>query len=178
MVILIPLLPALAFAALVFFGWQLKERAPYVSIAALAGSFLFSLLAAIEVFQGTTIEVSAAWLPIVAFSFRIDLISAWMLLLVTGVGLMIQIYSIGYMKGDPRFARFFAYLSLFCAAMLGVVLANNLLLLYIFWELVGLGSYLLIGFWFEKPSAAAACKKAFIFTRAGDIGFFLGIKSL
>ncbi|OGB90654.1 hypothetical protein A2625_04430 [candidate division WOR-1 bacterium RIFCSPHIGHO2_01_FULL_53_15] len=175
MVILIPLLPALAFAALVFFGWQLKERAPYVSIAALAGSFLLSLLAAIEVFQGTTIEVSAAWLPIVAFSFRIDLISAWMLLLVTGVGLMIQIYSIGYMKGDPRFARFFAYLSLFCAAMLGVVLANNLLLLYIFWELVGLGSYLLIGFWFEKPSAAAACKKAFIFTRAGDIGFFLGI---
>src|SRR5205085_3257835 len=95
--------------------------------------------------------------------------------MITFVGLWIFVFSKGYMAGDKDFSRFFAYLSFFSAAMLGVVIANNLLLLFVCWELVGLASYLLIGFWIHKPSAAAAAKKAFITTRIGDLGFFLGI---
>ena len=105
----------------------------------------------------------------------IDPLAAAMLVMITLVSLCIFIFSIGYMAGDKNFTRFFAYLSFFSAAMLGVVIANSLLLLFICWELVGLASYLLIGFWIHKPSAAAAAKKAFITTRIGDIGFFLGI---
>ncbi|HEX4638093.1 MAG TPA: NADH-quinone oxidoreductase subunit L, partial [Chthoniobacterales bacterium] len=100
---------------------------------------------------------------------------AAMLLMITFVGLWIFVFSIGYMADDKNFSRFFAYLSFFSGAMLGVVVANSLLLLFVFWELVGLASYLLIGFWIERPSAAAAAKKAFITTRIGDMGFFLGI---
>ena len=98
-----------------------------------------------------------------------------MLVMITFVSLWIFVFSIGYMAADKNFTRFFAYLSFFSAAMLGVVIANSLLLLFICWELVGLASYLLIGFWIEKPSAAAAAKKAFITTRIGDLGFFLGM---
>ncbi|HXM32439.1 MAG TPA: NADH-quinone oxidoreductase subunit L [Chthoniobacterales bacterium] len=105
----------------------------------------------------------------------IDPLAAAMLVMITLVGLCIFVFSIGYMAGDKNFTRFFAYLSFFSAAMLGVVIANSLLLLFVCWELVGLASYLLIGFWIHKPSAAAAAKKAFITTRIGDIGFFLGI---
>ena len=105
----------------------------------------------------------------------IDPLAAAMLVMITLVGLCIFVFSIGYMAEDKNFTRFFAYLSFFSAAMLGVVIANSLLLLFVCWELVGLASYLLIGFWIHKPSAAAAAKKAFITTRIGDIGFFLGI---
>lgn len=105
----------------------------------------------------------------------LDPLTAAMLLMITFVALWIFIFSIGYMAGDKDFTRFFAYLSFFTAAMLGVVIANSLLLLFICWELVGLASYLLIGFWIHKPSAAAAAKKAFITTRIGDIVFFLGL---
>jgi NADH-quinone oxidoreductase subunit L len=105
----------------------------------------------------------------------LDPLAAVMLVMITLVGLCIFIFSIGYMADDKNFTRFFAYLSFFSAAMLGVVIANSLLLLFICWELVGLASYLLIGFWIERPSAAAAAKKAFITTRIGDLGFFLGI---
>ncbi|MDQ6765311.1 MAG: NADH-quinone oxidoreductase subunit L, partial [Verrucomicrobiota bacterium] len=105
----------------------------------------------------------------------LDPLTAAMLLMITFVALWIFIFSVGYMDGDKDFTRFFAYLSFFTAAMLGVVIANSLLLLFICWELVGLASYLLIGFWIERPSAAAAAKKAFITTRIGDIGLFLGL---
>jgi NADH-quinone oxidoreductase subunit L len=105
----------------------------------------------------------------------LDPLTAAMLLMITFVGLCIFVFSIGYMSADKNFTRFFAYLSFFSAAMLGVVIANSLLLLFMCWELVGLASYLLIGFWIHKPSAAAAAKKAFITTRIGDIGLFLGI---
>jgi NADH-quinone oxidoreductase subunit L len=105
----------------------------------------------------------------------LDPLTAAMLLMITFVGLCIFVFSIGYMAGDKNFTRFFAYLSFFSAAMLGVVIANSLLLLFMCWELVGLASYLLIGFWIHKPSAAAAAKKAFITTRIGDIGLFLGM---
>src|SRR5437868_9512552 len=105
----------------------------------------------------------------------LDPLAAAMMVMITLVGLCIFIFSVGYMGGDKNFSRFFAYLSFFSGAMLGVVVANSLLLLFIFWELVGLASYLLIGFWIERPSAAAAAKKAFITTRIGDMGFFVGI---
>src|SRR2546426_113065 len=98
-----------------------------------------------------------------------------MLLMVAFVGLLIFIYSVGYMARDENFTRFFCFMSLFAAAMLGLIIANNLLLFFICWELVGLTSYLLIGFWYNKPSAAAAAKKAFITTRIGDLAFLLGM---
>ncbi len=107
--------------------------------------------------------------------FVLDPLAAVMLLMITFVSLWIFVFSVGYMAEDKNFTRFFAYLSFFSAAMLGVVIANSLLLLFVCWELVGLASYLLIGFWIHKPSAAAAAKKAFITTRIGDIGFFLGL---
>jgi NADH-quinone oxidoreductase subunit L len=107
--------------------------------------------------------------------FMLDPLTGFMCVMVTFVGLLIFIFSTGYMKEDANFTRFFCFLSLFAAAMLGLVVANSLLLLFISWELVGLASYLLIGFWFHKPSAAAAAKKAFITTRIGDLGFLLGM---
>jgi NADH-quinone oxidoreductase subunit L len=107
--------------------------------------------------------------------FVLDPLAAVMLMMITLVGLCIFVFSIGYMAEDKNFSRFFAYLSFFSGAMLGVVVANSLLLLFVFWELVGLASYLLIGFWIDRPSAAAAAKKAFITTRIGDMGLFLGM---
>src|SRR5438094_2263383 len=105
----------------------------------------------------------------------LDPLAAAMMVMITLVGLCIFIFSVGYMGGDKNFTRFFAYLSFFSGAMLGLVISNSLLLLFVCWELVGLASYLLIGFWIERPSAAAAAKKAFITTRIGDMGFFLGL---
>src|SRR5437764_747953 len=107
--------------------------------------------------------------------FVLDPLAAAMLVMIALVGLCIFIFSVGYMVDDRNFTRFFAYISFFSAAMLGVVISNSLLLLFIFWELVGLASYLLIGFWIDRPSAAEAAKKAFITTRIGDMGFFLGL---
>lgn len=119
------------------------------------------------------------WFTFGAHALRIgwvlDPLTAAMMMMITFVGLWIFVFSTGYMAGDKDFTRFFAYLSFFSAAMLGVIIANSLLLLFVCWELVGLASYLLIGFWIHKPSAAAAAKKAFITTRIGDIGLFLGI---
>src|SRR5881398_950158 len=106
--------------------------------------------------------------------WMLDPLAAAMMVMITLVGLCIFVFSVGYMAGDKNFTRFFAYLSFFSGAMLGVVIANSLLLLFVSWELVGLASYLLIGFWIDRPSAAAAAKKAFITTRIGDLGFFLG----
>ena len=109
------------------------------------------------------------------WDFWWDQLTAIMLIVVTGVSLMVQIYSLGYMREDPGHARYFAYMALFTSAMLGLVLAINIIQLYVFWELVGVSSYLLIGFWHERPVAAAAAKKAFIITRIGDVGFLIAI---
>ncbi len=111
----------------------------------------------------------------VRIGWLLDPLTAVMVVMIALVSLCIFIFSVGYMAEDKNFARFFAYLSFFSAAMLGLVIANSLLSLFVCWELVGLASYLLIGFWIEKPSAAAAAKKAFITTRIGDIGFFVGL---
>ena len=110
--------------------------------------------------------------------WMLDPLAAAMMVMITLVGLCIFVFSVGYMTGDKNFTRFFSYLSFFSGAMLGVVIANSLLLLFVSWELVGLASYLLIGFWIDRPSAAAAAKKAFITTRIGDLGFFLGMLCL
>src|SRR5205807_4075357 len=110
-----------------------------------------------------------------SFSLRADGLTAIMLVMVTFIGSLIAIYSAGYMKGDPGYPRFFAEVSLFLFFMVGLVLANNFLLLYACWEGVGLCSYLLIGFWYARPSAAAAARKAFLVTRLGDIGLFIGV---
>src|SRR6202041_1848973 len=111
----------------------------------------------------------------VKLGWVLDPLTAVMLVMVTFVGLMIFIYSVGYMAHDENFTRFFCFLSLFSGAMLGVVIANSLLLLFMCWEIVGLTSYLLIGFWYQKPAAAAAAKKAFLTTRIGDLGLLIGM---
>src|SRR5436190_264448 len=150
-----------------------------LSIGAMAIAFLLSTIVFAASLHGNRIVQNFDWFPIgdgtVSLGWVLDPLSACMLVMVTFVGALIFIYSVGYMAHDPNFTRFFCFLSLFAAAMLGLVMANSLLLLFICWELVGLASYLLIGFWFQKPSAAAAAKKAFIVTRVGDIGFFVGL---
>ena len=174
------LLPLLAALAILLFTRRDGRFSAQLSIAAIALSFLISLGLFLMFREVTLVNPSTLnWLAIgdlkVELGLRLDPLSLLMLLIVTGVGLMIHIYSYGYMKGDPGFARFFACLSLFTFSMLGIVLANNLVMMFIFWELVGVSSYLLIGFWFEKPSAADAAKKAFLTNRLGDFGFILGI---
>ncbi|MBP9733774.1 MAG: NADH-quinone oxidoreductase subunit L, partial [Candidatus Omnitrophica bacterium] len=128
------------------------------------------------------IEVNYSWLQAgpmnIEFGFLIDPLSILMLLVVTGVGSCIFLYSVGYMHGDKSFPRFFASLSMFAFSMIGIVLSSNFLMLFIFWELVAVSSYLLISFWFEKPSAADAGNKAFIVNRVADFGFLLGILAL
>ena len=148
-------------------------------------SLLLSLAAFAQVlhFSGKGIEarqvVNFPWFQVgnewLKLGWVLDPLTAVMLVMVTFVGLLIFIYSVGYMAHDENFTRFFCFLSLFAGAMLGVIIANSLLLLFICWEIVGLTSYLLIGFWYHKPSAAAAAKKAFITTRIGDLAFLLGM---
>jgi NADH-quinone oxidoreductase subunit L len=125
-----------------------------------------------QVFNFPWLQYGVEWLKL---GWMLDPLTAVMLVMVTFVGLLIFIYSTGYMSHDENFTRFFCFLSLFAAAMLGVVIANSLLLLFMCWELVGLTSYLLIGFWYQKPAAAAAAKKAFITTRIGDLAFLVGM---
>ncbi len=111
----------------------------------------------------------------VPFGFYLDALSVTMLFVVTGVGFLIHVYAAGFMKDDPGYARFFAYMNLFVSAMLVLVLADNLVLLYLGWEGVGLGSYLLIGFWYEDPNNGYAARKAFVMTRIGDTALLLGM---
>ena len=178
---LIALLPLLAFVMIVFFlRWKEKVSAGF-SIAMILASWLMSVIVLIETIgrHGEAYEWFYRFIDLPKFSpeigFLIDPVCAVMLVVVATVGACVEIYSVGYMRGDPRFSRFFAYLSLFLFSMLGLVLANNFFLIFIFWELVGLTSYLLIGFWFEKDSASNACKKAFLTTRIGDLGFLIGL---
>ena len=176
---LIPFFPLLSFAILIFFGRRLGHKSALVAIGASVLSLLISVPFVLGTLHGQVFTHSFEWIRLrdasFLFGILIDPLCAMMLFVVTVVGTLIIIYSVGYMHEDPRFSRFFAYLSLFMFAMLSLVLARNLLLLYLSWELVGLCSYLLIGFWFEKDSAARASKKAFITTRVGDVAFFLGM---
>ena len=149
-------------------------------IAALAVAFLLSVQALVWTIQDKEIVAGSwTWLEFggvsVDMGLLLDPLTAIMLVVVTGVSLLVQVYSLGYMRGDPGFSRYFAFMSLFTASMLGLVLASNIIQLYVFWELVGLSSYLLIGFWHDRPTAAAAAKKAFLVTRIGDVGFLIAI---
>lgn len=175
----IPLFPLLSFLAILFGGKRLGRLTAWIAVGAGSLSFLFSLPVIFATFKGASLSHQFEWLFLKGRPFwlgiLIDPLSAMMLFVVSFVGTLIVIYSIGYMHDNPRFSRFFAYLSLFMFSMLLLVLADNFVLLYISWELVGLCSYLLIGFWFEKDSAARASKKAFITTRVGDVCLFLGI---
>jgi len=176
---LIPLFPFLAFAINILFGRKLKKASAIISIAASSASFFLAALTFLGNLKGGGSYVVAKWLALktvaIDFGVIVDPLSCMMLLVVTIVGTLIQIYSIGYMGEDKRFSRFFAYLSLFMSSMLGLLLADNFVILYIFWEGVGLCSYLLISFWFERPAAAKAGMKAFITTRIGDTGLLIGI---
>ena len=152
----------------------------YLLIAALAVSLVLSLLVLRQHTQGAELAFAAhTWIDLgdaaIEMGLLLDPVTNVMLVVVSGVSLLIQIYSLGYMRHDPGVARYFAYMSLFTAAMLGLVLSANIVQLYAFWELVGVSSYLLIGFWHDRPSATAAAKKAFIVTRIGDVGFLLAI---
>ncbi len=175
---LILFLPMLAAGIITLFTLRNKALSATLSIGAIVTGFVITL-AVIKFGGWEARELSVNWLSIgsfnVDFGLKLDALSLMMLLIVTGVGSAIHIYSYGYMHDDPGFSRYFACMSLFTFSMLGIVLANNFLQLFIFWELVGVSSYLLIGFWFEKASAADAAKKAFITNRLGDFGFMLGI---
>ena len=183
---LILLLPFLSLLIIAFILRPFFNNRPklggYVTIGAIGASFLLSLWVLLEVLAtpGHQLQIpDIQWVVVGNLSIHvgllIDSLSSIMLVVVSFVSLMVQIYSQGYMKGDPGYHRYFAFMSLFTFCMLGLVTANNLVFMFLFWEGVGLGSYLLIGFWFHRPSAANAAKKAFIVTRFGDFGFLAAI---
>jgi len=176
-ILLFPLVGVLINA---FFGRRIGRRAvATVACTAIALAFLWAVNLLARAGAGASEETLFSWIAAgkfqVAFALLLDPLSALMATVVAGVSFLIHVYSVGYMADDERYARYFAYLNLFVFAMLILVLANNYLVMYVGWEGVGLCSYLLIGFWFEKKSAADAGKKAFIVNRVGDIGFALGI---
>ena len=177
-------LPLLAFGINILVGKRLPRKGDWVSLSAILISFSFALsmfayMLFIRYDSDFSVEWKWVWIDlgdfIIELGILVDNLTIMMLLVVTLVSSLIHIYSISYMKDDPRYNRYFAYLSLFSFSMLIIVLSNNLFGLYIGWELVGISSYLLIGFWFEKDSASNAGKKAFITNRIGDFGFFIGI---
>lgn len=181
---LIPLLPALAFVVIGVVTRSYGRLSAAIAVSMSALSFLLAAGTALAVVEGNiTVEApfiqKVSWFHIgivqIDMGVLVDPLTAMMLMVVTTVSLLVQIYSCGYMKGDPGYGRFFAFLSLFAGSMLGLVVAVNFLQLYFFWELVGLCSYLLIGFYYHKVSAREAAKKAFMTTRVGDFGLLLGI---
>jgi NADH-quinone oxidoreductase subunit L len=177
---LIPAFPLAGALANMLFGRLTGHRAHWIAVPALAGSFVAACVVAARVFSGSPFTSTLGpWVVAGEFDSSItayvDNLTGVMLLVVTGVGFLIHLYSAGYMHGDPGYARYFAYLNLFVFSMTMLVLAANFLLLFVFWEAVGLCSYLLIGFWYTRQSAVEAGKKAFIVNRVGDFGFLLGL---
>ena len=173
---LILLLPLFSAVVIGLGAFRSRKASAAISVGAVVGSFLLTLLL---IPNGGEPPPSVTWLSVeglqINIGLQLDPLSKLMLCVVTGVGSLIHIFSLGYMKEDRDFPRYFAFLSLFIFSMLGIVLADNFVMMFIFWELVGISSYLLIGFWFEKPSAADAAKKAFLTNRVGDFGFLIGI---
>jgi NADH-quinone oxidoreductase subunit L len=191
--LLIPLIPLFVFLFLGLTGHKMKPLVTgLIGSTGLGISAILSYATAFKYFIGSHVAgtgyasikgFEVSWLHLtdkltIHLGVLIDPISVMMLVVITTVSLMVHIYSIGYMKGDPGFYRFFSFLSLFSFSMLGLVLATNIFQMYIFWELVGVSSFLLIGYYYEKPSAVAASKKAFIVTRFADLGFLIGILML
>lgn len=177
---LIPLFPLIAFILLVAFGRQLKESSAWLGVLFTFISFLLATMTLIERLQSGHIEAfTIDWLVlgdrVITMGFEVTPLNALMLFIVTLVSLLVHLYSRGYMDGDERISVFYSYLALFTFSMLGLVISPNLLQVYIFWELVGVCSFLLVGFYFYKPEAKAAAKKAFMVTRIGDVGLFIAI---
>lgn len=182
---MVPAVPMLAAGVIALLKQPMRKLSSSLAIGSLGFSLVLALAAFGHVISGWSHgfavreAVNFAWVQVgtqpVELGWVLDPLSAVMMVMVTFVGLLIFIYSTGYMEHDENYTRFFCFLSLFAGAMLGVVISNSILLLFMCWELVGLTSYLLIGFWYQKPSAAAAAKKAFLTTRVGDIFFLLGI---
>ncbi|MGH7205398.1 MAG: NADH-quinone oxidoreductase subunit L [Nitrospiraceae bacterium] len=176
----IPLLPFAAFLILGLFGHWIKDRAHLVAVPAVVVSFILSVLTFMDVAGGRHTSIPLyTWATSgdlrIELGLYVDRLTAVMLLLVTIVSSLVHVYTIGYMEGERGYARFFAYIALFTFSMLMLVMADNFLQLFIFWEAVGLCSYLLIGHWYERPSACSAATKAFIVNRVGDFGFLLGL---
>ncbi len=174
--------PLLACLLIALFFLRSKTLSSLTAILGILTSFVCTILLATQILgsqQAIELQQSLTWIQFdtltINFGFLVNPLAIMMLLVVTGVGSAIFIYSVGYMDQDPSLPRFFAFLSLFAFSMIGIVLANNLIQLFIFWELVGLSSYLLIGFWYHKPSAADAGVKAFLVNRFADFGFLCGI---
>ena len=161
------------------------QQSGLITIVAIAGSLALSAWALWSVHTGGPLPSPAGepwvheWVAVgdltISVGLMMDSLTAIMLVVITGVSLMVQVYSLGYMRGDPGYSRYFAIMCLFTASMVGLVMSSNIVQLYVFWELVGVCSYLLIGFWYHRPAAVAAAKKAFIVTRIGDLGFLLAI---
>jgi len=180
---LIPVLPALAYAVIIIFTKRFHALSGLLSIGTMASCFGLSVGVLLELLklapEARTINLSWTWLEVAPWKadvgILVDPLCVNMLLVVTLVSLLVQVYSWGYMHGEERFSSYYSYLSLFTASMLVLVVSNNYLQIFIGWELVGLCSYLLIGFWFFKPEAADACKKAFVVNRIGDMGFLMGV---
>ena len=172
---LILLLPLFSAVTILLGAYRSNTGTAALSVGAIIVAFLIAL----RMFFVGDIHPQVEWLHLDGLEINIGLqfdgLSKLMLVVVTGVGSLIHIFSLGYMRGDRDFSRYFGGLSLFIFSMLGIVLADNFVMMFIFWELVGVSSYLLIGFWFEKPSAADAAKKAFLTNRVGDFGFLVGI---
>jgi len=182
---LVPVFPFMAFLIAISIGRQAKQLSVNISIIAMLASFLLAVCILIERLGSATASYTwndFQWIKASGFTlnmgFEITNLNALMLLIVTLVSLLVNIYSKGYMKDDERISVFFAYVALFTFSMLGLVISVNIFELYIFWELVGVCSFLLIGFWFHKPESKAAAKKAFIVTRIGDVGLFIAILAL
>ena len=175
----IPALSASAFVVVALFGRWLPMRGAFVSIAAVLLGFVLFWFVLADLLANGGGAFGGGWLVLgdvsITWGVIVDRLSVTMIGLVTFVALLVQVYSIEYMRGEPRYGWYFAAHALFAAAMLALVLADNLVFLYLAWELVGLGSYLLIGFWYEKRPAAEAAKKAFVTTRIGDVGLLIGI---
>jgi NADH-quinone oxidoreductase subunit L len=182
---LVPILPLLGAVINAFLGYRLGRRVVgivacgVVGLAFVVGVLVTLGLTALPPDERLFVQPLFTWVAAGDFAVRwalqVDPLSAVMILIVTGVGFLIHVYSVGYMADDPSYARFFTYLNLFVASMLVLVLADNFLMLYVGWELVGLCSYLLISFWYTRQTAADAAKKAFIVNRVGDFGFALGV---
>jgi NADH-quinone oxidoreductase subunit L len=178
------LLPLLGFVGLFLFGKHLPRRGDWLAITLSALSFALSVWLFTQTWNTATFHSRVVWfkLPSVGVTLAdftagvlLDNLTVLMLVIVTFISLLVQLFSVGYMHGDRGYSRYFAYLGLFTFSMLGIVLVDNLLLLFMFWELVGFSSYLLIGFWYQRPAAIAASKKAFLVNRVGDIGLLLGL---
>lgn len=179
------LLPLMGFLILILFGKRLPREGDWLGTGLLGITFLFSLWLLIEKISSHNALVfhsDVTWAIVgnysITLGIMVDNLTAVMLVVVTLVSTLVHLFSIAYMKEDVRYSRYYAYLGLFSFSMLGIVLTNNLLLMYIFWELVGISSYLLIGHWYEKKSASNAANKAFIVNRIGDFGMFIGIMIL